>query len=111
MEDRLADELGCAMTPWQYNDPKKFSQGHGKFSETAVYARGNAFPWRMAEIQCSDEATEIATARLMAAAPDLYAALDDLLCFHTDGRKRTQARRLAVRDQARSALAKAKGED
>lgn len=61
--------------PWEFNDPAKFTQGHGKFSETAVYAPGNAFPWRMAEVQGPDQATEVANARLIAAAPELLAAL------------------------------------
>lgn len=61
--------------PWEYNDPEHFTQGHGKFSETAVYAAGNAFPWRMCEIQGPSEACEIATAHLIAAAPDMIAGL------------------------------------
>jgi hypothetical protein len=61
--------------PWEYNDPATYRQGFGKFSETAVYAPGNAFHWRMAEVQGPDEQTEIATARLIAAAPDMLAAL------------------------------------
>jgi hypothetical protein len=65
--------------PWEYNDPGKFQQPLGKFSDVAVYAAGNAFPWRMAEIQGPNEATEIATARLIAAAPDLYEALESLI--------------------------------
>lgn len=78
--DKVAIGDGAwAMSPWQYNDPASFTQGHGKFSETAVYARGNAFPWRMCEIACGSEEAEIATARLIAAAPDLYAALEHVL--------------------------------
>lgn len=69
-------EAKHAPGPWEYNDPAIFSQGHGRFSETAVYAPGNAFPWRMAEIQGPDTATEIATARLIAAAPDMLNALE-----------------------------------
>ncbi|MEQ8450614.1 MAG: hypothetical protein RIB97_13095 [Nitratireductor sp.] len=65
--------------PWEYNDPKTYTQGHGRFSETAVYAPGVRFPWRMAEIQGPDKATEIATARLIAAAPELVTALEKLL--------------------------------
>lgn len=75
---------GHAPGPWEYNDPKEFTQGHGRFSETAVYAAGNAFPWRMAEIQGPNEQVEIATARLIAAAPDMYDALSLILQYFED---------------------------
>ena len=59
--------------PWEYNDPEKYKQVRGHFSDVAVYAPGNAFPWRMAEIDGPDEETQIANARLIAAAPDFRA--------------------------------------
>lgn len=51
--------------PWHYNDPERFSQGHGKFSETAVYAAGNAFPWRVIEVE-GDNDRSVALAKLIA---------------------------------------------
>lgn len=100
--------------PWEYNDPEKFTQGHGRFSETAVYARGNAFPWRMAEIQGPDHATEVATAHLITAAPDLYEALDDLLAVfcitmpYADEDEDPDCPSVAIK--ARTALLRARGE-
>ena len=66
--------------PWEYNDPAKFNQVDGRFSYTAVYARGNAFPWRMAEVQGPDDKTTIANARLIAAAPAMELALSMISC-------------------------------
>jgi len=60
-----------AKGPWEYNDPAKFTQGHGTFSETAVYAPGNAFPWRMCEVQGPNLET--------AAAPELLEAAETVL--------------------------------
>ena len=105
----MSSEPKYAMTPWEYNDPEKFEQGHGKYSETAIYARGNAFPWRMAEIQGPDRKTEIATARLMAAAPELldsvreFVAAAELTGVMHDGLRNRVER-------ARAAIAKAEGQ-
>ena len=92
-----------AKGPWEYNDPAKFTQGHGTFSETAVYAPGNAFPWRMCEVQGPNLETEIATARLIAAAPELYEALEDAVAYLSE-LPHEPAVKIA------SALAKARGE-
>jgi len=89
--------------PWEYNDPAKFTQGHGSFSETAVYAAGNAFPWRMAEVAGPDGATEIANARLIAAAPALLAALQAMLAASNYDEV------AASNKAARAAIAKATG--
>lgn len=97
----MMDEPKWAMTPWEYNDPARFEQVFGRFSDCAVYATGNAFPWRMAEIQGPDQATEIATARLIAAAPDLYEALKAVVAIAD--------RKTDEFDCARAALAKAEG--
>lgn len=72
-----------AHTPglWEYNTPNKFKQVHGSFADVAVYAPGNCFPWRMAEVQAPDEATAIANARLIAAAPTMLSELKRDLAF------------------------------
>jgi hypothetical protein len=51
--------------PWEYNDPAKYKQGYGKFGEVAIYAPGNAYPWRMAEIGGPVDEQAIATAALI----------------------------------------------
>lgn len=98
---------GHSPGPWEYNDPEKFTQGHGKFSEIAVYARGNAFPWRMAEVQGPDMATEIANARLIAAAPELLAACQAVLASLGRAQCNLPAEALRAVDMARAAIAKA----
>ena len=73
--------------PWHWNNPDRYRQFAGKFSGTAVYAKGYAFDWRIAEIQGPNKDTEIATARLIAAAPELleHAAADvDELEYYVD---------------------------
>ncbi|MVB00094.1 hypothetical protein GN330_22875 [Nitratireductor sp. CAU 1489] len=108
--DKQAHTHTHAPGPWEYNDPKKYTQGHGKFSETAVYAPGALFYWRMAEVQGPDEATEIATARLIAAAPDLLEALDWAIA-EIEGRTRYDRERQFpdALSSARAALSKATG--
>jgi hypothetical protein len=95
--------------PWEYNDPAKFTQGHGKFSETAVYAAGNAFPWRMAEVVGPDNATAVANARLIAASPALLRACQAVAhAFDGPGARLTDAQQIAL-SLCREAVAGATG--
>jgi hypothetical protein len=100
--------------PWEYNDPKNFHQVHGKFSDVAVYAAGNAFPWRMAEIQGPRDERTIATAKLIAAAPDMLEALKAFIgaidrAIADDDVSIVDEITDEIEDAARAAIAKAEG--
>lgn len=73
-----AAEKACP-GPWQHNDPATFMQVDGKFSDRAVYVAGNAFPWRMAEVQAPDDDLAVGTCEFIAlsrtAAPALAQAV------------------------------------
>lgn len=71
------------MTPGPWTNPApetlKVEYRSGTFGDEFIYAPGNAFPWRMAELQGPDDRTAKATAAgivaLVNAAPRLLAEL------------------------------------
>ena len=87
--------------PWFTTDNKRaplfISEAHGEDIAT-VHDRGTA-------------GTDVANARLIAAAPDLLAALRDLLayCDNTVPYFRTNSAEAAIAAQADAAIAKAEG--
>ena len=91
--------------PWYYNDPDRFSQGHGKFSETAVYAAGNAFPWRVIEV-VGDDDRSVALAKLIAELrPEVvvslisqYRRMEEALRFYADERRYNGANQRPIPD-------------
>jgi hypothetical protein len=103
-----ANDLGISPPPWHYDDAKDEFMGI-----CAVWDANNVFLVGTGDMEDADY-SEIANARLMAAAPELYEALE-MLCNglewnienHPTVMNESDREALAL---ARAALAKARGE-
>lgn len=77
---------GHSPGPWEFVPAGSLKPAFqlGKFSDFAVYAPGNAFPWRMAEVVAPSEEMAEANARLIAAAPALLAEVERLRAVNAE---------------------------
>lgn len=97
-----ANELGISPAPWVYDDNREEFEG-----VMAVYDADGRFIVGTGDME-DGEWREIADARMMAAAPDLYDALT-ALCEALDDAMTTNAHAVsAAAREAREALTKAK---
>lgn len=78
------------------------------YCDAKVFCPGNAYPWVMANIKGPDHRQTEAYARLIAAAPDLLAALQALSA--EEWRDDDDPILDAAREKARKALSRATGE-
>jgi hypothetical protein len=99
-----ANDLGISPAPWHYDDTKDEFMGI-----CAVWDANNVFLVGTGDMEDADY-SEIANARLMAAAPDLYEVVSDLYTVLGSNTPPTVEDLKRLWLGARAALAKARGE-
>jgi hypothetical protein len=90
--------------PWNVETANKY----GEIRITASATKKHTYLIALTSPDCPDSQTQEANTSLMAAAPDLLAALESLLPAYDDARAAGHGEILIA--QARAAIAKAKGE-